>query len=87
MTSDDETSAESILPEGVLAVRLGPGANCSSIGSVVDILFVSATVGGALLAGLSALTKPSEKAKPVTEAAPTEPFAPELASPKDVHDR
>jgi hypothetical protein len=34
------------LPPGVLAVRVGPGANCSSIGSVVDILFGTAVAAG-----------------------------------------
>jgi hypothetical protein len=34
------------LPAGVLAVRAGPGANCSSIGSVVDILFGTAVAAG-----------------------------------------
>jgi hypothetical protein len=42
------------LPEGVLAVRRGPGANCSSIGSVVDLLFGAAVVGGAIWAGILA---------------------------------
>jgi len=84
MTSDDtDPSAEPTLPEGVLAVRLGPGANCSSIGSVVDILFVSATVGGALLAALSTITKPSQEAS--TDAA--ERDVSPLASRSDAGDR
>ncbi len=33
---------------GVLAVRRGPGANCSSIGSVVDLLFATAVIAGVL---------------------------------------
>ena len=40
------------LPAGVLAVRRGPGANCSSIGSVVDLLFGAAVVSGMLYAGI-----------------------------------
>lgn len=88
MTPDDpDTLVDSTLPEGVLTVRLGPGANCSSIGSVVDILFVSATVGGALLAALSAAVGPSREAKPSTEAASAEPIDPPLASRTDDHDR
>jgi hypothetical protein len=35
------------LPDGILAVRAGPGANCSSIGSVVDLL-----IGTTVLAGV-----------------------------------
>jgi len=38
------------LPSGVLAVRAGPGANCSSIGSVVDILFGTAVAAGFIYA-------------------------------------
>lgn len=38
----------------VKKVRLGTGANCSSIGSVVDTLFVTAAVSGAVLAAVLA---------------------------------
>ena len=41
-------------PEHVIAVRLGHGANCSSIGSVVDTLFLSATLGSAVFAAVCA---------------------------------
>ena len=37
--------APELKPEHVRAVRLGHGANCSSIGSVVDALFTSAVLG------------------------------------------
>jgi hypothetical protein len=39
---------------GVLVVREGPSANCSSIGSVVDLLFATAVVGGAVFAAVAA---------------------------------
>lgn len=42
------------LPKGVLAVRAGPGANCSSIGSVVDLLFGTAIVAGMVYAAIAA---------------------------------
>lgn len=42
------------LPEGVLAVRAGPGANCSSIGSVIDLLFGTAIVAGVVYAAVAA---------------------------------
>jgi hypothetical protein len=42
------------LPEGVLPVRAGPGANCSSIGSVVDMLFAAAVAAGVLYVGVAA---------------------------------
>jgi hypothetical protein len=35
-------------------VRAGHGANCSSIGSVIDTLFVAATVGAAVFAAVAA---------------------------------
>jgi hypothetical protein len=38
----------------VLRVRLGHGANCSSLGSLVDTMFAMATLGGAVLASVVA---------------------------------
>ncbi len=38
----------------IVRVREGHGANCSSVGSVVDMLFVSAVAGGAVLAAVAA---------------------------------
>jgi hypothetical protein len=40
--------------DDVLVVRRGPGANCSSIGSALDVLFVTATIAGAILAAATA---------------------------------
>lgn len=73
MTTRDDDAAT--LPEGVLAIRRGPGANCSSIGSVIDILFVSAAVGGALLVAIAAAMEP--------RAREDEPSAPERAPDAD----
>ena len=47
------TREERIL-RGMRVVRLGHGANCSSIGSVVDTLFASAVVGSAILTAIAA---------------------------------
>lgn len=41
----------------VLAVHLGHSANCSSVGSVVDALFVSGVIGSAVLAALAVLVR------------------------------
>jgi len=41
-------------PDEILAARRGPGANCSSIGSALDLLFVSATLAGVVMAGIAA---------------------------------
>ena len=49
-----ETKLAVTLPEGVLAVRPGPGANCSSVGSVVDMLFAAAVVAGVAYASVAA---------------------------------
>ncbi len=49
------------LPEGVLAVRIGPGANCSSAGSAIDILFYGSVVVGALAVALTAALTPRER--------------------------
>jgi hypothetical protein len=38
----------------ILRVRLGHGANCSSIGSLVDTIFAMATVGSAVFASVVA---------------------------------
>ena len=42
------------IARGVLVVREGHGANCSSVGSVVDTLFAAAVVGGAVLTAIAA---------------------------------
>jgi len=41
-------------PEHIRAVRLGHGANCSSVGSIVDTLFLGAVAGGAIFAAVCA---------------------------------
>ncbi len=46
------------LPEGVLAVRVGPGANCSSAGSAIDILFYGSAIVGAIAVALAAAFPP-----------------------------
>lgn len=52
------SSRDSLFPEGVLAIRRGPGANCSSIGSAVEMLFLSASVGAAVLGAVVAALRP-----------------------------
>lgn len=53
---------EEELEEHVLVVREGHGANCSSIGSVIDTLFATAVISGVLLTAiLAALKKEEEK--------------------------
>lgn len=50
------------LPEGVLAARLGPGANCSSVGSAIDVLFYGSVVAGAVAVALAAAFPPKDEA-------------------------
>jgi hypothetical protein len=45
------------LEEHIERVRLGHGANCSSVGSVVDTLFATAAVGAAVFAAIVAAMK------------------------------
>jgi len=40
--------------DGVIRVREGHGANCSSVGSVVDTVFLGAVAGGVILAMVAA---------------------------------
>ena len=58
----------SLVPH-VRVVRLGHGANCSSVGSVIDTLFVSAVVGGAIFAAIAAALA-KEKVTEVKQPAP-----------------
>jgi len=63
----DAAAAEApgLLPEDILVVRFGPGANCSSIGSALDVLFLSAVAGSAILVAVAAAMplKPQAKQK------------------------
>jgi hypothetical protein len=43
--------------ENVRAIRTGNGANCSSVGSVIDTLFLGAAFGGAIVAAVLAAMK------------------------------
>ncbi|MDB4942241.1 MAG: hypothetical protein JWP97_1775 [Labilithrix sp.] len=49
-----ERSAQGVRVEHVRALRVGHGGNCSSVGSVVDTLFLGAAAGGAVLAAVLA---------------------------------
>lgn len=55
--SEEKLIEVELRAESVRAVRLGHGANCSSIGSVVDTLFATAVIGGAVLAAVLAAMK------------------------------
>ncbi|MEZ4410504.1 MAG: hypothetical protein R3A52_29090 [Polyangiales bacterium] len=71
---------------GVLVVRRGHGANCSSIGSAVEMLFLTATAGAAILAAVSAALRPAtDEPSPEDPAStppdPTDPMGPHEDEP------
>jgi hypothetical protein len=64
--------APSIDDERIRQLRIGHGANCSSIGSVVDTLFATAAVGAAVFAAVVAALK-TEDVRVVGERAKDRP--------------
>jgi hypothetical protein len=62
----DPAPAPSVDVERIRQLRIGHGANCSSIGSVVDTLFATAAVGAAVFAAVVAALK-TEDVKVVGE--------------------
>ena len=56
----DTPLEEPLLEEHIARVRLGHGANCSSVGSVVDTLFATAAVGAAVFAAIVAALESEE---------------------------
>lgn len=54
--------AHGALPPGVLVARVGAGANCSSAGSAIDILFYTSVIAGAIAVALSAAFPPRASA-------------------------
>ncbi|MCC6644013.1 MAG: hypothetical protein IT374_00360 [Polyangiaceae bacterium] len=58
------TTPRAPLPDGVLAVRPLPGANCSSVGSVVDMLFVAGVVASSVAVAVAALSAPEPAPAP-----------------------
>ena len=67
------------LPEGVLRVRLGPGANCSSAGSAIDVLFYGSVLVGALAVALAAAFPPREPKEAEAHAGDDPPAPPPAA--------
>jgi hypothetical protein len=69
MTQEKTVSSREVSEERLVAVRAGHGANCSSIGSVIDTLFATATVGAAVFAAVVAALR-REEVKVVTPPPP-----------------
>jgi hypothetical protein len=76
-----------VAPESVRVAREGHGANCSSIGSVVDTLFAAAAVGTAVFAALAAALATEDVQ--VVRHPPARPYSPQAdgASPPDGAER
>jgi hypothetical protein len=65
-----------------MKVRLGHGANCSSIGAVVDTLFASAVVSTMIFAAVAAaMTR-----EPITIIGKNKPIPPPEKKPKPTDD-
>lgn len=86
--AEGEPAEPSALEEShVLRVRMGHGANCSSIGSLVDAMFAVATIGSAVFASVVAAmgTEPVRVVgAPPERERPTD--APEDRSPREPSD-
>jgi hypothetical protein len=73
--SDTEDERRARIESGVLAIREGHGANCSSIGSVIDTIFASAVLGGTIFAAVVA-SLGRERVRVVGASPPTAPPQP-----------
>ncbi len=69
-------------PACLRAVRVGHGGNCSSVGSVIDTLFLGAAAGGAMLAAICAALQ-EEPVRVVGAPAPEPERRPEQAAKED----
>jgi hypothetical protein len=69
-------AARAVEPAHVRAVRAGHGANCSSIGSVIDTLFIAAVAGGAVFAAVMAALAEEPVRTVDAPAPPRDPAAP-----------
>jgi len=72
-------------PACVRAVRVGHGGNCSSVGSVIDTLFLGAAAGGAMLAAICAALQ-DEPVRVVGGAPPSAAREPEPARDEPARD-
>ncbi len=73
--NDDACPPREIDEAHIRVVRTGHGANCSSIGSVIDTLFATATVGAAVFVGVLAALR-REEVRVVGGTTPATPEAP-----------
>ncbi len=84
-TPPADARAEELTEDHVRVLRAGHGANCSSIGSVIDTLFATAAVGSAVFAAVLGALKREEikivgATPPATKSGANEPPPAEAAS-------
>jgi len=79
----DAADVRDVREDHVRSVRLGHGANCSSVGSVIDTLFLGAALGGMVFAAVCAAMK-VEGITVVGNRPP--PAAPVAATDEDAHE-
>lgn len=75
-----------VMPDGVLVARVGAGANCSSAGSAIDILFYTSVIAGAVAVALAAAFPPRVEhalAEGADDAGPSSASATKGADPGD----
>jgi hypothetical protein len=76
-STPEERSAR--IEKGIRTIREGHGANCSSIGSVIDTIFASAVLGGTIFAAVVAslgqerIRVVGTRAEPDASSAPPSP--------------
>lgn len=75
--------AAGALPPGVLIARVGAGANCSSAGSAIDILFYTSVIAGAIAVALSAAFPPRPVEASGDEGGGAPPGPPSGDDPRD----
>ena len=76
-----KTDREPVPPRCVRALRVGHGGNCSSVGSVIDTLFLGAAAGGAIFAAICAAMQEEEIT--VVSSTPSTPPAPAVGAERD----
>ena len=81
--AEDNAEPREVSEENVRAVRAGHGANCSSVGSVIDTLFLGAAFGGAILAAVCAAMR--DEPVTIVGGAASRP-APAAPAPRDDED-
>jgi hypothetical protein len=71
-------------PPRIRRVRVGHGANCSSVGSVIDVLFATAVTGTALFAAVAAALERERRSSEGEDRRKEVAFATSRDAPKPI---